>query len=985
MMTTRSAYLSESRPAVVARPHRRPVMLVFLMIFTMFFGSLAAASVLTAKPMTASAEDESFDPGKWLMCRFGKESYTGLAYQILQTDDMEFVFFSKSALSSGGNDVVMGPLGMNWMLDKTGTSFRDVNEQILGRPLVEELGGGGNEQPQEGQNPEEEEKELEYNGGERVNPFDRFGVAGLSFTSYMGEWNYVSIDACSDDAEPEDRDSSKFYEGRLIPQSTWDDRENSQDVRTLQHKKGYFNHFISSLANLTANFIFVFAKLIVVLAVSLIGFAFSDIVSLVGLTDYISGENPNDGIFGYFYQGIFQPLIVMFFGIVGVSMLFQGVFRRRYRNAMFTLLRSVALYVAALAIALNPAFFVALPNTIAVFVQTMVVQSLSTSIAGGSGLCATDVGGLEKATIGGNASSPEALESAAQDIRSTVGCSFWQEFLFRPWSQAQFGVDWNQTWAKGETAEWADKDTSAAFNNDDRNAKMVGNAEVPLGGGEVVNNWALFQLSTQTNVHAPIDAEGKPGLTVSGISSDWWRIVDVVSNYAEVEEEVEGAGDNGSAADSSTAQYNAPDPSAHVLDSWDSWVGNSPGGRVAAAASATLVAAVGVAPPLVFSLLSAVYAFGVALLSAFAPLFLLIGISSNRGWEICKSWLELLVNTVLRRIVLGVLMILSIMFTSVAIRIMEGESWWEGAILMLLLAYVLLSSRKRIVDNVASLRFASYDMSYKARRIGGGMIDAVKGTARVGTSTAVAGAASRRAGGQFMPGAIKGARHELRGYAHRSGTLRSAFHTYESLKSKDPSKSSFLHSLACMSCGEPLDERSTVYYHFGQYLCEDCAARHGDVDTMEVIDVASWEEREEHRTTTKKVPVKTVFTRDKITERTRIILNQENQEKERLEALYDIGTLTGQEISTTMEAKQRHRFVQFPKVPEEIQPYVDVGNMQAAWQQGKADYVNAVYSQAWASWFYDSVEEDFVEPAEDVVDTLMDRAADEIDETGQRG
>lgn len=1215
-MSTPTFYADRS--AVTYKSRKLSSALLLLTVFiTVLFGGLstmiASQQIQDTKATVASAQEEdpkSFDISRWIMCRWGAKSYAGVIYQALVGNDIEYFLFSKSAVSSGGNDVEMGPMGLNWMLDITGKSkFKTVNEEILGRPLVAELGanatanatngatstagpsgspsgspsvkattspsGGarnaspvptntstpspsGSPSPTGTATPSPTESNPNYNKGPRVNPFDRFGVAGLSFTGYLGEWNYVKIDACATKPESKDSGTSIFYQGRQAPQSIWEDREKSIDVRTQQHKKGVFNHYIMAFLMLCANMIFFFAKFVVVVAISLVGFAFSDIMSVIGMTDYLAGPraDPNSGVIGRLFTGIFQPLIIMAFLVVAISMLWQGIVKKKYRNALGLLIRSIAIYLLALAISTNPAFWVALPNGLATLLQTAVISSLTYSPAGGNGLCDTDVGNMKTAVLGGSeaAAKPNALESASTNIRSVIGCVYWQEFLFRPWAQGQFGSEWNAAWAKGKAPSWAEKSTVSSFNNTDGNADVVGDAAVPMGNGEIINNWALFHLSTQTNVHAPIGTSGKAQPYTSGLAGDWWRIVDVIANYEEEEKTIAapaaGSGSDGgyTGADSNVpaattlppggppggatgavakvpphnlkpwtiavgkwiadnwkgtilsiggwrqdgsygdhpsgeaidvmfskfgvkasgkgyeagtalAQYLCNNAAAAgtktiiwygkiwnstkdkackpfpewrtyqgyggvasqnittghfdhvhfrgvdgaaagipptnfdggsapaedvkimvpkinpVLPEWDTWTGNSPGARFGAAFTASVVAVIGTAPTLFFALLSSLYAFGVALITAFAPVFLLLGVTSNKGWEILKSYAELLLNTILRRVAVGLLLVLSLMFTSVAIGIMEKESWWEGAILMVLLAYVLISSRQKIIDAVASIRFASYNMTDKANSIGRQGIDTAKFVGRTATSSTISGASSKRAGGSFFSGAVRGAKHELRGASYRNPILREAFNTAESLNSKkNPAAPGMVANMMCMSCHDPLNSGSVVYYANGRYLCENCADREGGSNVYSQIDISTWDETTEAREDDKVHYLKSQFTHKEVRERTNEILDTRVSVKERKQKVQDLGTTIGYEIASVKRQRSMHKNVIFPKTPSQITPYVDVANIERAWKQGDFDYIKHTYALAWSSWVAENGDDDLVDSMDDLAQSLVEAA-----------
>lgn len=76
-------------------------------------------------------------------------------------------------------------------------------------------------------------------------------------------------------------------------------------------------------------------------------------------------------------------------------------------------------------------------------------------------------------------------------------CKIWTAFVFTPWTYGQFGAGWNELWANGHRLDGgagaSELATSAGTN------ELVGDAGVPLGGNNTVNNWALYQVAHTTS------------------------------------------------------------------------------------------------------------------------------------------------------------------------------------------------------------------------------------------------------------------------------------------------------------------------------------------------------------------------------------------------------------------------------------------------------------------------------------------------------
>lgn len=783
------------------------------LIFTLIIGITFLAGSYTSQKEAERAE--AFDLTQWFMCLFGEDSVPAEIYQVTQTSDLQFETYSRSAISSGIDNV---DSGLNWALGFLGSDFKETNEKILGRTLDTIV-------------PEsDKEKDLKFNGGVKVNPYDRFGVAGLKFTSYSGEWKHVIVNACKTQVDPQDPKAGVFYEGRLEPGSTWEDIGKTQDVRTKQFSPSFLPAFGNAWLNVISNGIFNITKAIVVTSIALMNFAFSDIVEVLGINELIAGDGTNSGIFGLLFQGIFLPLVIIVFALTGFRLFYIAIVQKQYRKGLTGLLRSIGMYLLAIIISISPATFIALPNNIVVIAQSLVIGVLNTGLSGGNGLCTTDMGSKEtNITDKGNNNfntnideNVSILEQASKNMRSSMACQYWQNFLFKPWVEGQWGTDWNNLWAKENIAEWAVK--GSTLNN--INESMVGDAAVPMGDGTFINNWALFQISTQTNAHSPLVHEGELSKYTSGVANDWWRIVDANSNYTEEEKEIpiEGSGLYGG---NNTIKYPVPQNN-EVTTQWDTWVGNSPGSRMWTALSSVIIAGIGLAPTFIFSFLSTIYSLGISILMVFSPVMFLFGTFDGKGWEIFKGWGEQVVKTSIRRMITGLLLVASIILTSVVLKFMNDVGWWQGILLLTLLSALLIKNRKRIVDMFTSFQFSS-SMSNTVNRFS-------QGASKIGTSTRggakvlagglAGGVAARKMGGSFKSGAGAGAKAEVRARVFQSNSnfARSALISHDDFKiSEEGVSPDSLKEFYCAICGKSLAEETIVGRNpDGMFVCQMC-------------------------------------------------------------------------------------------------------------------------------------------------------------------
>ena len=426
------------------------------------------------------------NPATWLLCKddVGKAIYNGA-----KTDVIPFNIKSKSAVNYTEDNYVM----YNEIL------------RVSGFKIGKEATG-------------------------TINPFDKFGLAGLHYSAYSGEWKYYIVDACEEDSTKAKKgDYGKFYKDRREPKATYDETSTSTDPRVKQFDKGFFSHWWVAIGNNISNFLLNISKLIVTFALTLLSLSFKDLSEFIGLDEQLTTN-----MFKSLYDSFYQPLILVMFAFTAVYMMYYGLFKRQYRNAMNTFATSMLCFFVAIVITLKPGFWIKLPNSVVTVAQALVIQGLQKGTTGSGDLCTTNAGFNPPSSSSGSKSQEQSfIEGAGENIRSTLGCKMWEEFLLKPWTEAQFGAKYN------------DLQASAVKNG---NSKWVKEPTVELGG-KSEKNWALFQISAQTTMHTPVNKERHP--LISGVQADWYRIVDAFSNYQEKDRKVkigaDGDGPEGSA------------------------------------------------------------------------------------------------------------------------------------------------------------------------------------------------------------------------------------------------------------------------------------------------------------------------------------------------------------------------------------------------------------------------------------------------------
>lgn len=500
--------------------------LIALLTATLLAFSLYPAfSVNSGKAQPAHA----LDVNKWVMCdAFGKDSLPARLYQYSQSNDLQFMAYSKSAATSGRSNPESGA---NMLLKVVGVDIEKNNQQLVIGGTDATNGAG-------------------FNKGNKLNFFDRFGLGGYQFTAYTGEWNYLRIDACADKPEAKDPKANHYYETRLDPTATWDRASSSLDPRTQIYANGQGVRYASAAGTYIGNILLGATTWVLGFFLALLVLSFKDIAKLMGLTNILVGNNPDalGGILRFLQDNFLIPLASLIV-LGGLLFLVKGIVTgdqarekwKRFSIALFTGLFAVSF------IALSPKLL-PLPNRAAAWIQSLTIKATTEELTSMGEWCSTEVGnkkstykatkedGKDPVKVIGDEVAQVVSENYSEIVASQLSCTFTKLFVFDPWVQGQFGTNPNNLWAEGkDIPEWA-KDGKKLGNS---NGKWVGDASVPMGAETTLNNWAIYQLSTQTTNHLQTGNEtaGK-SREAQGVSTDWWRVVDALSNYNEKDVEI---------------------------------------------------------------------------------------------------------------------------------------------------------------------------------------------------------------------------------------------------------------------------------------------------------------------------------------------------------------------------------------------------------------------------------------------------------------
>ena len=256
------------------------------------------------------------------------------------------------------------------------------------------------------------------------------------------------------------------------------------DPQTSGLGKQLENSFFMSIGRSISSFI---AKM----TNTVLGLSFSPILSELGI-DALAEQ-----LMKGFRDTIFFPMSTLV-AVIGGIMFFMQVLKG---GSMWQIIASIFLtffiFIAGAAFLLNPELPIKVIDEIPAQIDNFVANAVLVED--------------DESTYCATGTSNDGIRSAQ--------CNVWGAMVFNPWVHLQFGTGYNNLYANGYAPSGA-----AAFTN--TNKALVGNAEVYMGGGKTVNNWAMYQLS-QTKA-GTINAKASSGREEIGtVDKDLYRLVDL--------------------------------------------------------------------------------------------------------------------------------------------------------------------------------------------------------------------------------------------------------------------------------------------------------------------------------------------------------------------------------------------------------------------------------------------------------------------------
>lgn len=469
--------------------------------------------------------------------------------------------------------------------------------------------------------------------------------------------------------------------------------------------------------------------------------------------------------------------------------------------------------------------------------------------------------------------------------------------------------------------------------------------------------------------------------------------MDALSNYEEQDKQA--------AESSEKYKVSAGNP---VTPYWDTWVGNDAWTRVGVSITATLVAALGVVGPVVFGGMSAVFALGTMILMAFFPVLLLAGVLGDRGFSMFRDYGTLIVKTMVLRVVTGITLVLSVVFSLTAIGLMDSIGWAQGMILIIASTWLLIKSRDRMVAAImmSGLGGRMGRLGQGLASLGGKTWHTMRSSAKVPGRIAVAAAGgahgARSTGMSMRRGALNGIKGEL-GFAVGNSKPAAALKQHMGQQ--------------CAMCGRPLDSntgQNTKAHRVrggvlknGLMLCADCAASQDAPSSKPVNTIhggggsgrrasrgrggnGTWTRKELRKADSDSIyqaynKPKTEYTNN-LTHKNMAWLENHHpvmngHETERTSAQQERVKNKGLNMMVPLMMDiRRHESGEIqgsPEIPHFLQPYFSGQDRQCldmAWKKSDYTYIQAFYVAALRAWFNNAVDTNVKLEYEDLLKEL---------------
>lgn len=386
---------------------------------------------------------------------------------------------------------------------------------------------------------------------------------------------------------------------------------------------------------------------------TILGLAFTPVLDALGIRDVIVS------LIESFRDSMFMPLAVLMAALGAITIFWRAIRSSAYSQAFTSFLYIVAAFLLGTILLVKPAATLKVVDEGPVLIENTILTAMFGPSGSQDKLC-TATGTASGTGAGGQQIDGSSGFNPNASVRMLM-CENWRSFAFTPWVFGQWGTGFENLYANG----YAPTGGEALKNT---NQSLVGNAGVNFGGGQVVHNWATYQLAV-TSVGTSTTAD--PSRPTGVVNKNFYRIVDAQM------------GPNGGAG---------TDPT--YAQSWSKFTGDTAAAMFLGPIAAIMGAVVVIGYTIAKLELVLVSIFLLVIL----PIMLLIGIHPTFGRQKLKAYGGTLLGLMIQRILLTVLigMLFKFMFSISA----SGASYLIIAIVSIVVAAIFIGYRRELLGLV---------------------------------------------------------------------------------------------------------------------------------------------------------------------------------------------------------------------------------------------------------------------------------------------
>jgi hypothetical protein len=406
------------------------------------------------------------------------------------------------------------------------------------------------------------------------------------------------------------------------------------------------------------------------------------VIGGVNSASVVDSPSQGGGIITQLTSGIYIPLLAIIVGISGLWVLWIGIVKRQYREAMWGAIWVFFSAIVGMVLLFKPMYIAKAPMAVSNTVVACVIGSFngdSCTTSSSSTVPTNPTTSTSENICKSSAAGLTTEESAAMTVNG-LSCSIWKAFILQPYSRGSFGKSF-------EELDCTNPQVSAALNKAgiDRSEIFVNLATSSSynSQGSTLNldsntngvcNLAAYQLFLMTDARTPTQVNNR-----SGDSPDtrWYNLILTVK------------------ADSGL---------------WSNWEG---GGfaQVGTAMLAVITATIGGVIIIVISLFALVYYLISVLMMAFSPLFLLFAVHPGRGKKIFLGYAEKIISNVLKYIASALFLIVTIQLYGAVLG--TSSNGWLTLLFVLILSGALFMYRKEVVELIGRVNTGGEQLSSK--------------------------------------------------------------------------------------------------------------------------------------------------------------------------------------------------------------------------------------------------------------------------------